>query len=223
MPTHFLSAKWDAEQRWGAEWSFQKWPKQTFTCLTCEHGWKIHQHQKSPIDQDWHKPPGQHLRRPTSSTRGQAPKIDPYKIPMSIKLLVLDKAGCRPGARGHGFAIADVAASPPFVGAMRILGPTPNKNKNNKHEARGIGAPGGSTANPKVQQVKKIDDITTTLRNHPTFSYSTSLHLAMEMVYRSTPLHKHKGSAGNPNKIIEDAHVYEKKTYRRNHATSSLQ
>lgn len=45
MPTHFLSAKWDAEQRWGAEWSFQKWPKQTFTCLTCEHGWKIHQHQ----------------------------------------------------------------------------------------------------------------------------------------------------------------------------------
>jgi len=70
--------------------------------------------------------------------RGQAPKIDPYKIPMSIKLLVLDKAGCRPGARGHGFAIADVAASPPFVGAMRILGPTPNKNKNNKHEARWI-------------------------------------------------------------------------------------
>ena len=82
---------------------------------------------------------------------------------------------------------------------------------------------GGSTANPKVQQVKKIDDITTTLRNHPTFSYSTSLHLAMEMVYRSTPLHKHKGSAGNPNKIIEGARMYEKKTYCRNHATSSLQ
>jgi len=149
MPTHFLSAKWDAEQRWGAEWSFQKWPKQTFTCLTCEHGWKIHQHQKSPIDQDWHKPPGQHLRRPTSSTRGQAPKIDPYKIPMSIKLLVLDKAGCRPGARGHGFAIADVAASPPFVGAMRILGPTPNKNKNNKHEARGIYSKPQSSASEK--------------------------------------------------------------------------
>lgn len=149
MPTHFLSAKWDAEQRWGAEWSFQKWPKQTFTCLTCEHGWKIHQHQKSPIDQDWHKPPGQHLRRPTSSTRGQAPKIDPYKILMSIKLLVLDKAGCRPGARGHGFAIADVAASPPFVGAMRILGPTPNKNKNNKHEARGIYSKPQSSASEK--------------------------------------------------------------------------
>jgi len=126
---------------------------------------------KSPIDQDWHKPPGQHLRRPTSSPRGQAPKIDPYKIPMSIKLLVLDKAGCRPGARGHGFAIADVAASPPFIGVMRILGPTPNKNKNNKHEARGIYSKPQSSASEK-----KIDDITTTLRNHPTFSYSTSLH-----------------------------------------------
>ena len=104
---------------------------------------------KSPIDQDWHKPPGQHLRRPTSSPRGQAPKIDPYKIPMSIKLLVLNKAGCRPGARGHGFAIADVAASPPFVGAMRILGPTPNKNKNNKHEARGIYSKPQSSASEK--------------------------------------------------------------------------
>jgi len=88
---------------------------------------------KSPIDQDWHKPPGQHLRRPTSSPRGQAPKIDPYKIPMSIKLLVLDKAGCRPGARGHRFAIADVAASPPFVGGDE--NPWPNPKQKQKQQA----------------------------------------------------------------------------------------
>ena len=65
--------------------------------------------------------------------RGQAPKIDPYKIPMSIKLLVLDKAGCRPGARGHGFVIADVAASPPFIGGDE--NPWPNPKQKQKQQA----------------------------------------------------------------------------------------
>ena len=45
---------------------------------------------KSRMDLDWHKPPEQHLRRPTSSPRGQAPKIDADKIPMN---------SCRPSRR----------------------------------------------------------------------------------------------------------------------------
>jgi len=52
---------------------------------------------------------------------------------MSIKLLVLNKAGCRPGARGHGFVIADVAASPPFIGGDE--NPWPNPKQKQKQQA----------------------------------------------------------------------------------------
>ena len=217
MPTHFLSAKWDAEQRWGAEWSFQKWPKQTFTCLTCEHGWKIHQHQ-NPLsikigtshlgnisgDQP-HRPEVRH------------PKLIHIKSPWASNCLYWTKQGAAQVHEDTDSPSPMLLLHLPSLGRWESLAQPQTKTKTTSMRH------GGSTANPKVQQVKKIDDITTTLRNHPTFSYSSSLHLAMKMVYRSTPLHKHKGSAGNPNKIIEGARGDEKKTYRRNHATSSLQ
>jgi len=218
MPTHFLSAKWDAEQRWGAEWSFQKWPKQTFTCLTCEHGWKIHQHQ-NPLSI---KIGTSHLGNISGDQpyrpEVRHPKLIHIKSPWASNCLYWTKQGAAQVHEDTDSPSPMLLLHLPSLGAMRILGPTPNKNK--KQQAWDTG---DLQQTPKFSKWKKFDDITTTPRNHPTFSYSTSLHLAIKMVYRSTPLHKHKGSAGNPNKILEGARVYEKKTYRRNHATSSLQ
>jgi len=149
MPTHFLSAKWDAEQRWGAEWSFQKWPKQTFTCLTCEHGWKIHQHQ-NPLSikigtSHLGNISGDQLHRPEV----RHPKLIHIKSPWASNCLYWTKQGAAQVHEDTDSPSPMLLLHLPSLGRWESLAQPQTKTKTTSMRH------GGSTANPKVQQVKK--------------------------------------------------------------------